>query len=274
MAYFLPWMSVTPKVRTIAFPILHPSHRHRTHIPHPDLLPSALKSSAELPTPPLDSLTELVNSYAHRAAQTFARIYTTADATTRPPPRMLDVFSVSGASGDAFLSELSVLVDFLESPPIQGGKFAALELTGLRALADAHGRDSETYRTAAETGRAIIESALSSPDVQLAVVSFSPATGVSKRAAQQSPLPPPKPQEPIRTNVRCFTDAEACGNATSSCSGRGQCVEAKRAGKSCFVCACAATKSEKGTTEHWVGEKCERKDVSRCAAGLCDYKDA
>jgi hypothetical protein len=179
---------------------------------------------------------------------------------------MLDVFSFSGASGDTFISELSVLVDLIESPHPkegEGSKFGALELTGLRALADAHGTDSDAYRTAAAAGRAVLETALSKPDFQLAIVTFSSEGAQTRRQPQQSPLPRPgKPQGPIGSSARCFDSAEACGNATSSCSGHGECVSAKRAGSTCFVCACGTTKSKSNVTEYWVGEQCQKKDVS------------
>jgi len=42
-------------------------------------------------------------------------------------------------------------------------------------------------------------------------------------------------------------------------------VQATKAGRSCFVCTCSVTKTGQGNrvkTEKWVGESCERLDVS------------
>jgi hypothetical protein len=219
----------------------------------------------------MDSLDSLVSTYVHRAAQRFGRVYTAADGATRQPPRMLDVFSGT-ASGDELLTQMTVLVDFLESPPIASGKFVALELSGaLRRLVEEHGSASDAYTTAASAVRAILDSALAKPDVRLAVVTYASgerrverADGDRAQPPPQSPIPRPTstPASPIYSSKRCFTDADACGNATNACSGHGQCVAAKRAGQTCFVCACSSTKSESGRTTIWAGEQCERKDVS------------
>ena len=39
-------------------------------------------------------------------------------------------------------------------------------------------------------------------------------------------------------------------------------MKASKAGMTCFICACTATKDSMGRTENWAGEACERKDVS------------
>jgi hypothetical protein len=179
---------------------------------------------------------------------------------------MLDVFSSSGVA-ETLLMELSTLVTFLETPRSSSGagKFGALELTGLRALAEAYGRASEQYEVAASTVRGTLESALAQTDMRVALVTFSPSASGLKRDSQpppQSPIPAPShAPAPIGSDKVCFTSAEACGNATSACSGHGQCVPGTRVGRQCYVCSCGATKEGLKTTQ-WAGATCERKDVS------------
>lgn len=185
--------------------------------------------------------------------------------------RLLDIFSAPSPAADKFLGELSTLTDFLESERADGAKFAALELTGLRALADSFGRRSEEYTLAAGALHAALESALAQPELRIALLTFASTEGgvsAEKRQAaaqppSQSPLPAPsRPAEPIDSGAHCFTSADACTNATDTCSGHGQCVAGTRAGRTCYVCACGATKSSKGRTLEWAGAKCERQDVS------------
>jgi hypothetical protein len=98
------------------------------------------------------------------------------------------------------------------------------------------------------------------------LLTFSPSILLNKRQAQppqQSPLPPqsPVPQQPISGVSTCFASADICTDSTNSCSGRGQCLQASKAGRTCFICACSKT-SDKGKTQTWVGDACERKDIS------------
>ena len=79
---------------------------------------------------------------------------------------------------------------------------------------------------------------------------------------EQSPLPIPSPQLPLSGTTTCFTDAESCANNTSSCSGHGECVQATKAGRTCFVCTCLSTRDESGRKTDWAGEQCERQDIS------------
>jgi hypothetical protein len=107
---------------------------------------------------------------------------------------------------------------------------------------------------------------LSKPNIHLALLMFSPSTSPRRRQAQppqQSPLPPqsPIPQQPISGVSTCFTSADVCANSTNSCSGRGECLQASKAGRTCFICACSKT-TDKGKTQTWVGDACERKDIS------------
>jgi len=39
-------------------------------------------------------------------------------------------------------------------------------------------------------------------------------------------------------------------------------LQASKAGKTCFVCACNQTTTPNGKTQTWVGDACERKDIS------------
>ncbi|KAJ7075831.1 hypothetical protein C8R43DRAFT_1054067 [Mycena crocata] len=84
-------------------------------------------------------------------------------------------------------------------------------------------------------------------------------------AGLQAPFPRPPPQSPIGSISTCHTTLDACSNATSSCSGRGECSGATKSGRTCFVCSCGTTRTGSGNqvkTETWVGESCERKDIS------------
>jgi hypothetical protein len=223
--------------------------------------------SFSLATPPVASLDSLVSSFLARASHAYSDIYSAASVVGLAPPRMLDVFS-SSATADTLLQELAALVAFLESPRAApgAGKFGALEITGLRVLADAYGRGSDQYTLAAETVQAALESALAQADTRVALVTFAPAGVSAKRDGQpppQSPFPlPTAAPAPIVSSKMCFADADACTNATNACSGHGQCVAGARAGRQCFVCACGSTKTE-GKTTDWAGTMCERKDVSR-----------
>ena len=158
------------------------------------------------------------------------------------------------------MSEISTLLDFVELDSTSG-RFGAFELKGLGEIQRGFGSGSEQYRVAADSLRAVIQSAIAKGSINLAVVTHSPGSH-GKRVPQQSPIPSPLPNQPISSISTCYDSEETCGDATSSCSGRGQCVEVSKAGRTCFLCACAVTKDSKGRTENWAGEACERKDVS------------
>jgi hypothetical protein len=218
----------------------------------------------------MDTLDSMVSTYLHRAAQAYTSIYSSTNEAALPVPRMLDVLSTSAAA-DTLLRELSVLVSFLEDaePASGGGRFAALELTGLAPVVEAYGRKSEQYMVAASTLKAMLESAFERENTRVALLTYTPA-GADKRADDsrqpppQSPLPKPTLAPGAGSSSTAgFTSVSACSNATSSCSGRGSCVSNTRAGKECFVCACATTKTAKGATEYWAGQACQRKDISQ-----------
>jgi len=159
---------------------------------------------------------------------------------------------------------MSILLSFLESGDAQSNKFGAFELNGLDEIAQAYGRSSEQYKIAREALQAFLQSVLANNNIHVALLVYSTPTINAKREPQQSPLPSPipSPQLPIGSVSTCYSTAEICINSTSACSGRGQCMEASKAGRTCFICACSATTDDKGQTDNWVGEACERKDVS------------
>jgi hypothetical protein len=165
-------------------------------------------------------------------------------------------------------SELLSVQTFLDGA--DDSAFAALDLTILADLRERYGSDSIEYKHATESTRAFLRKALENGEhLQLAILTYSSVPALSKRQStpSQVPLPPSHapPQEPIGSVSTCFTSVESCSNGTSSCSGRGQCVQASKSGRTCFVCTCSPTKTGEGNkvkTETWVGESCERKDVS------------
>ncbi|KAH9948560.1 hypothetical protein B0H21DRAFT_733042 [Amylocystis lapponica] len=229
-------------------------------------IPPSLERSS-LVSSKMASFSSLVPTYLERARHAHAHTYS-QPSHSAGVPRMLDIFSAPSSASEAFLSQAAALVDFLESAAVPADTFAALELSALAQLAAQHGRTSEQYTLAAETVRGLLSTAVDSARLKLAVVSVpAPALGLAKRQAQppsQSPLPPPilSPAQPVGAVSTCYASAEACGNSTDACSGHGSCVAASKAGRTCFVCACGATKDAKGRTENWAGGACERKDVS------------
>lgn len=82
----------------------------------------------------------------------------------------------------------------------------------------------------------------------------------------QSPFPSPKTPDtaPVFSTSTCFTSADACRNATATCSSRGDCVSVTRAGRTCFVCQCGkAPLEEGGKNISWAGSMCQKKDISQ-----------
>ena len=226
-----------------------------------DVIPKKMDATFEIPsTSSVTSLDSLVSTFLHRAPFTYSQIFSEASYPAHGVPRFLDIFTVPVASTGVFTSEISTLLDFVESDSTSG-RFGAFELKGLGEIQRAFGSGSEQYRVAADSLRAVIQSAIAKGSINLAVLTHAPNSH-TKRDPQQSPIPSPLPNQPISSISTCHDSQEACGNATSSCSGRGQCVEVSKTGRTCFICACAATTDSKGRTENWVGEACERKDVS------------
>ena len=216
--------------------------------------------------PSVSSFSSIISTYLHRAPHAYTHIFS-LPSYDAPVPRLLDVFSVSSSATETFLTELSGVISFLESDDaFYADRFGAFELKGLSEIARAYGRASEQYQLAAETLRAAVRNALDKEDLNLVLLTYNGTNAEArrKREPQQSPLPPSIPQQPINSVSTCHATEEVCRNVTSVCSGRGSCVSASRAGRTCFVCACSATKDSKGRTENWAGQSCERKDVSGC----------
>jgi len=215
------------------------------------VLPDSLKPSFKLSIPPsssISSLTSVITTYLHRAKHSYNSVYDSYPHFT----------------------EIHDLQSFFDKA--HSSAFAALELHDLAEIRSKYGPESENYILAADMTRAFLQHALSQSEdgtLQIAVLTYSPFTSISysKREfsprASQAPFPPP--QEPIGSVSTCFTTEDACINGTTSCSGRGQCVGATKAGRTCYICACGKTTTGQGNgikTEIWVGESCERKDVS------------
>jgi len=233
----------------------------------PDIIPSSFKPSFSLShSPSVPSLSSLISTYLHRARHAYSSIYSELSHTSQGIPSFLDIFSVSSSATETFISETSALSEFLDTDVSSTDKFAAFELKGLSYIAETYGRSSEQYQLAARTTRAVLESALSKSNINLALLTFSASTPPSKRRVQppQSPFPPPSPipQQPISGVSTCFLSEDICTNSTDSCSGRGECLQASKAGRTCFVCACNKTTTPDGKTQTWVGDACERKDIS------------
>jgi hypothetical protein len=226
-----------------------------------DVIPKKLKPTFEIPSPSsVTSLYSLVSTFLHRAPSTYSQILSEASYPAHGVPQLLDIFSVPSTATGAFMSEISTLLDFVESDSTSG-KFGAFELRGLAEIQRAYGSGSEQYRVAADSLRAVIQSATAKGSINLAVLVHTPNSR-EKREPQQTPLPSPLPNQPISSTSTCYDSQETCEDETSSCSGHGGCAEVSKAGKTCFVCACSATKDSKGRTENWAGEACERMDVS------------
>ncbi|KAI0268822.1 hypothetical protein BC834DRAFT_820691 [Gloeopeniophorella convolvens] len=221
------------------------------------------ESSFSLSDPnPSSTFSNILRASLQRAHHAFSHVFDASKGTKDAYTPLLDMMNVSPAT-ETFVSELSALVDFLESDDLSWDRFGAFQVTGLRAIADAYGRQSEQYEQAAAALGAALRSALTKAHLNLVLFTHpgAPAVGLARRQ-DQSPLPPHVPLPPIGSDTLCFASQDACANSTSECSGHGECVGAARAGRTCFVCACEATKNEMGGTEYWAGSKCERKDVS------------
>lgn len=187
---------------------------------------------------------------------------------TQGIPRALDAFSAPSSSNEAFLAEMSTLVTYFDSLPASD-RFAALELTGVPKLAESYGRSSEQYKLAVDALRASIDAALTADggSVRLALITYAPSK--QRRSASltdQAVEVTPSLQSPAKSlsqlQSSCYSSILDCAEATGDCSSHGQCVNTTRAGQECFVCACTTTVSEAGKVQNWVGEMCQRKDVS------------
>lgn len=215
-------------------------------VPH-----SLKKHSFSLSSNPThDSLSALIPSYNDRAHHVYSYVYEQSSAYVP--------------------AEFENLKDFLEGD-YHPHRFGAFDFTHISELKDHIGSSHDQVKAARKTLHRILSGLSKRSDIKVAVVTI-PSEHHHKEHSEhdkrqppsQSPLPPPlpRPAEPIDSISSCFSSAETCGNTTSSCSGHGECVQATKAGKTCFVCACSATKDKKGRKEQWAGLACERKDVS------------
>uniref|UniRef100_A0A8H8CNH2 Vacuolar sorting protein Vps3844 C-terminal domain-containing protein n=1 Tax=Psilocybe cubensis TaxID=181762 RepID=A0A8H8CNH2_PSICU len=217
----------------------------------PAVLPTSLHQSFSLNTPPsaeIYSLSSVLSTYLHQASTNFASIFSSFQF---------------GQSND-----VASLVSFFKTS--EQPAFAAVELSKLHDIGEQGGRYSEEYLDIADEIRALLQQLIDDDRFTVAVLTYT-SPSVNKRAAPQetqAPLPPSDklpPQQPIGSISTCFTTLDACNNGTSTCSGRGQCLQASKAGRTCFVCSCGITTTGEGNkikTDHWAGESCERKDIS------------
>ncbi|KAJ6594483.1 hypothetical protein B0H19DRAFT_1095723 [Mycena capillaripes] len=216
-------------------------------------IPSSLRPSFKLPTPPstpILSLYSVISTYLHRAKHAYTSIYS-ADPSSQSQKAW-------------YIAELESITSFFDNA--QSAAFSAAELSGLANIRSTHGIDSDEYRSAVDSTSKLLQHAIAQ-DIHIAMLTFSPSAHTEAKRAEpsQAPFPRPPPQSPIGSVSTCHTTLDACSNATSSCSGRGECAGATKSGRTCFVCSCGTTRTGEGNqvkTETWVGESCERKDIS------------
>lgn len=237
----------------------------------PDIIPQDFKPSINMiPSPPSSAFASMFQTSLSRAHEVYTETFTlpSPDSPSYTIPRLLDIFSLSSVSTDKFLTEASALIDFLETPlPTDTTKFGAFEIEGLRAIKEAYGKDSEQYTLAASTLKATVESIMTKDNLHLVLLTAPPPTSEEppagmQRRQSQSPAMAPSFRAAQESISGCFTTADSCSNGTSACSGRGECVSVLKAGRTCYVCSCVRTQDDKGRTENWAGQSCERKDVS------------
>ena len=226
----------------------------------PDTLQRPAFTLATPPLTPIDSLSSVLSAYLHRAGSTFSSVFS------------------SFHFGDS--DDISSLTEFIADS--ERPSFAAVELSKLHNIGKKYGKSSPQYIQAAEILRSLLESLVQDDRATFAILTYatsSSASLVKRDAPQESqvPFPLPGPQQPIGAISTCFTSLDSCNNSTSSCSGRGQCSQASKAGRTCFVCTCGATTTGEGNqvkTTYWAGESCERKDVSRYFIALITTKES
>ena len=206
----------------------------------------------------------MTSTYLHRARHSFASLYSSRDIDQ---PK-----------------DIQSLVSFFDSA--ESPAFASVDLSTLHDIRHTYGSSSDEYVQVADTLRAYLEQILDDDNFNLAIITLPPPS-TSSLFKRQPPVPShtpsPSPQQPIGSISACFTTLDVCNNSTSSCSGRGTCVQASKAGRTCFVCSCGVTKTGEGNkvkTITWAGQSCERQDISGyvnsapyyrfCGSILCD----
>jgi hypothetical protein len=218
------------------------------------ILPETLQLGFALETPhsgPIFSLSSVISTYLHRASHVFTSLF---------PSSLVES-----------LSDVRALVSFFDSA--EGSAFAAVDLSRLHELDEASPEERSQIIRELRT----FLNHIAQEGYNLAVLTYPPSrssTFVKRQAVEsQAPLPSTAPpQQPIGAISTCFTSLESCKDSTNTCSGRGQCVQASKAGRTCFVCNCGITQTGEGKdikTEYWAGEKCERKDISGYVMHSC-----
>ncbi|KAG1715761.1 hypothetical protein ID866_1385 [Astraeus odoratus] len=210
-----------------------------------DVLPSTLEPNFSFSEPNGDYLPTLLKTYNQRATHAFSHIYTEPSVPSQGIPRALDIFSALTPANEAFLAEMTMLMGFIEAPA-NVDRFAGLQLTGIPELAAEYGQGSEQYELATRAVRAAIESILSERSIQFALLSHAPSS-IQKRAPQllhHTPISRRSQQIITRSAGVCYSS------------------DTIREGEECFACACETTTNESGQTQTWVGQMCERKDIS------------
>ncbi|KAJ7594434.1 hypothetical protein C8J56DRAFT_1161050 [Mycena floridula] len=202
------------------------------------VIPASLKTSFSLPSSAessAEAVSSVISIYLDRAKHTYSST--------------LEAWNVGQLSR------------FFESTP--ASKFATLELASLSDIRQNHGEQSEEYISAVQRIQAFLTE--HSDTLQLAVLTYDSPTSRASLKRQSTLLADPIPQEPFGAISTCFTSLDTCNNGTSACSGHGQCMQASKAGRTCFVCTCGITQTGEGSkvkTVNWVGQSCERKDIS------------
>lgn len=227
----------------------------------PDVLPPTLLPNFSFFEPSKDHLSTFLKMCTHRAAHIFSYIFAARSVPTEGVPRALDIFSAPTPANEAFLAEISTLTDYIDA---NVDRFAGVQLTSIPQLASSHGRESESYRLATQAVRGAIEAALSDRSIHFALLTYTspPAQKRTPQFSQQSSAPSNVQQTSTRPSKDCHASEYACLNATNTCSGHGSCVSTTSQEGQCFVCSCETTKSESGQTQIWVGDMCERQDIS------------
>jgi hypothetical protein len=209
------------------------------------ILPEALQLGFTLETPstPMSSLSSIISTCLHRASHVFTSLFPTSLVES--------------------LDDVRALVSFFDSA--KGSAFAAVDLSKIHGL---NGGSPQETKPIIRELRAFLNQ-IAQEGYSLAILTYTPSqSSFDKRSPVESQAPLPStapPQQPIGAISTCYTSLESCKDSTNSCSERGQCVEASKAGRTCFVCNCGVTQTGKGKdikTEYWAGEKCERKDIS------------
>ncbi|KAJ8514196.1 hypothetical protein ONZ45_g8253 [Pleurotus djamor] len=222
------------------------------------ILPDTLQAISTLEDSLDGNPRPLLTTFVHRASESYSSVFASVDAP-----------STENLPQD-FVKSIRSLSNFLATS--QHPAFAAFDLSPLKQIRSKFGPQSAEYDAALEEARLFIHDAIATTEtLRFALITYSSSTRVERAVGSQqtqSPFPgdhPPPPQKPIGSISTCFSTADACNNGTSSCSGRGTCIQASKAGRSCYVCTCEVTKSGSGAqtkTEYWAGESCEKKDVS------------